>query len=64
MKHVISATLDVDKLTNSCVGTGRVKLRLGPNENLDQVRDNYEKCGFIVNEHTENPRKKPAFTSE
>jgi len=38
VKHVISATLDVDKLTNECSGTGRIKMRLGPNENLDSVK--------------------------
>ena len=64
MKHVISATIDVDKLTNHCVGSGRVKLRLGPNENLETVKETYEKCGYIVVEHSENPKKKPNFTQD
>jgi len=30
VKHVITAVIDHDSITNACTGTGRVKLRLGP----------------------------------
>ena len=64
VKHVISTQVDVDSLTNQCKGTGRVKLRLGANEDAEQVRMNYLKNGFSAIEHTEKPGKKPVFTSE
>lgn len=38
VKHVINAVIDHDSITNACTGTGRVKLRLGPNEDLDMVK--------------------------
>lgn len=38
VKHVITAVIDHDSITNACLGTGRVKLRLGPNEDLDIVK--------------------------
>jgi hypothetical protein len=37
-KHVISATIDEDKIRNVCTGTGRVKLRLAANEDVDSVK--------------------------
>jgi hypothetical protein len=43
VKHVINATLDLDKITNTCNGTGRVQLRIGPSEDIEQVKLNYLK---------------------
>lgn len=38
VKHVISATVDHDALTNACTGTGRIKARLAANEDLDMLK--------------------------
>ncbi len=38
VKHIISASIDTHSITNTCTGTGRIKLRLGPNEDLDTVK--------------------------
>ena len=62
VKHVITVVVDHDSITNKCTGTGRVKLRLGPNEDLENVKINYMKAGYSVIDHQENPRKKTKFT--
>ena len=64
VKHVISATLDHDSITNNCLGTGRVKLRLAPNENIDIVKLQYLKAGIGVVDHEESTKKKSNFTQE
>mmetsp|Transcript_5178 Transcript_5178/g.3870 ORF Transcript_5178/g.3870 Transcript_5178/m.3870 type:complete len:142 (+) Transcript_5178:197-622(+) len=51
VKHVITATVDSDAITNSCTGTGRVKFRLGPNEDAETVKVRYLKEGFGLVEH-------------
>ena len=38
VKHIISATIETDSIKNICTGTGRLKLRLGPGEELDTVK--------------------------
>ena len=64
VKHVIAATIDLDKITNSCLGTGRVQLRLSPQEDLEQVKMNYLKQGFNVTEHNDQAKMKTQFTQE
>lgn len=58
VKHVISSIVDTNSLTNACTGTGRIKMRLSPNEDLDTVKLQYLKAGFGVAEHSDNPNKK------
>lgn len=62
VKHVISATIDHDSINNSCTGTGRVKLRLTPDENLDIVKLQYLKAGFAVADHKDITGRKSGFT--
>lgn len=38
VKHVINYSVETNSLTNACTGAGRIKLRLGPNEDLDTVK--------------------------
>jgi hypothetical protein len=38
VKHVISAQVDEDAIRNICVGTGRIKLRLADNEDIETVK--------------------------
>ncbi len=64
VKHIISASIDTHSITNTCTGTGRIKLRLGPNEDLDTVKLQYLKAGYGVAEHTENTKMKTNFTSD
>jgi len=62
VKHVISVSIDHDALTNACTGSGRVKLRLGPGEDLETVKLKYIKAGYGVEDYSENTKKKSAFT--
>jgi len=62
VKHVITVVVDHDSITNACVGTGRIKMRLGPNENIENVKIQYLKAGYGITDHEENPKKKSAFT--
>ena len=64
MKHVIEATVDVDNMRGVCKGTGRVKLRIGEGESLDQVRVNYLNKGFDVKDHLDNNNKQPKFSQD
>ncbi len=64
VKHVINVVVDHDSITNNCVGTGRVQLRLGPHEDLESVKINYMKAGYSVIDHQENPKKKTKFKQE
>lgn len=63
-KHVISTVIDVDNLRNACKGTGRVKVRLGAEETADMVKVRLMKKGFGIQDHLENPKKKPNFSEE
>jgi hypothetical protein len=47
-KHVISAVVDEDAIQNVCTGTGRIKLRLGGDEDLDQVKLQFLKAGYGI----------------
>jgi hypothetical protein len=64
VKHVISVQVDSDSIRNVCLGTGRIKLRLAENEDIDNVKLQFLKAGFGVQDHEENPKKKSGFTSE
>ena len=64
VKHVISSVVDHDALTNSCTGTGRLKLRLTEAEDLDAVKLKFIKEGYAIQEHDDNPKKKSNFTAE
>lgn len=64
VKHVISAVIDQDSIRNVCTGTGRVKLRLAANEDIESVKLQYLKAGYGVQEHEDNPKKKSNFTQE
>jgi hypothetical protein len=63
-KHVISVVVEQDAITNSCVGNGRIKLRLGGEDEVESVKLQFVKAGYGVQEHSEDPRKKPNFTME
>jgi len=63
VKHVISAVVEHDALTNACTGTGRIKMRLTGNEDLDNVKLQFLKAGYGVQEHAENTNKKSGFSS-
>lgn len=62
VKHVIKVVVDHDSITNQCVGTGKVKLRLGPNDSVENVKMQYMKAGYKVLDHEHNPKKKTKFT--
>ena len=64
VKHIISASVDEDSIKNVCLGTGRIKLRLQNQEELDQVKMRFLQEGFSVIDHAENSKKKTGFTTE
>lgn len=37
VKHVVSVQTDTDNIKNTCVGTGRVKVRIGEGESAAEV---------------------------
>lgn len=63
-KHVISAVVEEDSIRNVCTGTGRIKMRLGSEEEIEQVKLQFLKAGLGIQEHTENSKKKLGITSE
>lgn len=38
-KHVVEAVVDQDTIKNVCTGTGKIRVRLGEGEDLDQVKN-------------------------
>ena len=62
MKHVISASVDQDNLKGTCIGTGQIRVRLNPNETLDQIELNFAKQGVIMKSTKLDSRKKPNMT--
>lgn len=64
VKHVISASVDNDSIRGVCSGTGRIKIRVGADEDVDTIKLQYLKAGFAVNEHSINPNLNNKFTSE
>lgn len=47
-KHVVEATVDQDAIRNVCTGTGKIKVRLGESEDLEQVKLEFLKVGLDV----------------
>ena len=50
VRHVISATVEEDNMKGTCVGTGKVKVRLNHGETREQVELNFTKNGVAVRE--------------
>lgn len=48
-RHVISAALDEDNMKGICLGTGRIKIRLNQDENLEDIELNFARRGVMVN---------------
>ena len=59
---MISAHVDIDSIKNACLGTGRIKLRLAGNENLDTVKLQFLKAGYGVQEFSQDTKLKPNFS--
>lgn len=47
-KHIINAAVDFDNLKGTCKGTGRIQIRLNHGETADQVKLNFLRKGYIV----------------
>ena len=41
VKHIISATVDEDNIKGHCTGTGRIKMRLTNEDNLENIKLKY-----------------------
>ena len=61
---MISATIDQDSIKNVCTGTGRIKLRITEDDDLDTIKLRYVNAGYSVIDHNENSKKKSNFTTE
>jgi hypothetical protein len=61
-KHVISAVVDEDAIRNVCTGTGRIKMRLGGEDEVDQAKLQFLKAGYGVQDHADNNKKNTGFT--
>ena len=64
VKHVVSTEVKYDNLHGTCLGEGRIKIRLNEGETFEQVRENLQAAGFNVRTHHEDPRKRPIVTGE
>lgn len=62
VRHVVSATVDEDNMKGTCLGTGRIKVRLNQGETREQLELNFTKNGIAVREAAQDPRKRPALT--
>jgi len=61
-RHVVSATVDEDNMKGTCLGTGKVSVRLNQGETREQIELNFTKNGIAVREAAGDPRKRPAMT--
>lgn len=61
-KHVISSEVEEDRLKGTCLGTGRIQIRLNQGESLDSVTLNFVKNGWTVEPFTQDNRKCPDLT--
>lgn len=61
-RQIINVALDEDNMKGVCTGTGRIKIRLGAGENIEDIELNFAKNGIVVGEHSNDPRKRPAMT--
>jgi hypothetical protein len=43
---VVEAIVESDSIKNVCTGVGRVKVRLGEGEDLEQVKTNFLRAGL------------------
>lgn len=62
-KHVISTTVDEDRLKGTCTGTGRIQIRLNQGETQEGVTLNFVKNGWTVQEYAQDNRKCPDVTA-
>jgi len=62
VRHVVQATVDEDNMKGTCLGTGKIKVRLNQGETREQIELNFTKNGIAVREATSDPRKRPAMT--
>lgn len=64
VKQIVSSEFKADNLTGHCKGQGRIKIRLGDDLTVDQVRRNFKKAGVTMKMHTEDVRKKLVVSKE
>jgi hypothetical protein len=61
-KHVVEATVESDSIKNVCTGVGKVRVRLGEGEDLEQVKVNFLSAGLQVHDANYNSNLKPVFS--
>ena len=58
----MSATVNFDNLKGTCKGTGRLQIRLNNGESLDQVKLNFLRKGYQIEEFITDANKKSVIT--
>ena len=61
-RHIVDAIVDHDTIKNQCVGSGKIRVRLGEGEDLEQIKGNLYQAGLDVRELQSNASKRPTFT--
>ena len=62
VKHIFKATIDEDNFRGTCLGTGRIQIRLSHGEDAEMVKLNFLRRGYNVQPFEQDPRKKPILT--
>lgn len=63
VKHIVGVQTDTDNIKNTCVGTGRVKFRVGEGESAADVQGRLAAEGFEVNGFKPQTSKKIDYTN-
>jgi hypothetical protein len=62
VKHVVSTQIDVDNLKGTCVGTGRIKIRLNEGEDPEAIKQRFISKNILVQDFKIQPNKATGFT--
>ena len=61
-RHIVDAIVDHDTIRNQCIGSGKILVRLGEGEDLEQIKGKLNEAGLKVRETFSNASKRPTFT--
>jgi len=61
-RHVVEVTVDNDTIRNICTGTGKIRVRLGDGEDLEQIKNQFLQAGIEVRDSLSIANKMPVFT--
>jgi hypothetical protein len=47
-KHIVDATVEEDAIKHVCTGVGKLRVRLGEGEDIEQIMNEFTKVGLNV----------------